>query len=161
MAKHRILINNPSAHFLCPARLDDYKLAFTRYSSTWKGGCADLVPSPGSHAWGTVWRIGNQDAPALDKQEGVDVGAYQRFTVNVIDAEQKKYECRSYHVVTREQEHIAPHPSYLGTILKGARDQGLPADYVAFLETIKDNGVTELGETGAIVEAAKQAQASS
>lgn len=54
--------------------LDDYRLAFTRESSTWGGGVLDIIKSPGDYVLGVVYEILDQQCQQL-MQERVLQGA--------------------------------------------------------------------------------------
>ena len=122
----------PSAVFVTAARLSGYRLAFTRRSTRWDGGVADIIEAPDAEVWGAVWRIPLDERPALDRQEGLhlDPPHYRRIAVTVTTPDGADFECLTYQVATREAEHIAPSPAYLDTMVRGAAEVGLPAGYV-------------------------------
>ncbi len=139
----RLQIHCPSARFVLPARLADHRLAFSIESkNTWYGGVADLLPSAGDEVWGALWAIAGEHSRALDEQEGVfrEPPAYGRYPVTVTTAAGDGVSCRCYRVVEPDPDGFAPSPAYRETILRGARAVGLPADYIARLEAIEDNG---------------------
>jgi len=59
----------PGHRYLGVARLDGYRLAFTRRSVRTGSGVADIVGAPGSTVWGVVYEIGEEDLAALDRKE--------------------------------------------------------------------------------------------
>lgn len=80
----RIHINNPSAKragigkievnkftlFNIAYRLvslQGYELDFITFSKRWRGNSATIVNRPGSHVWGALWEINNEDMVALDR----------------------------------------------------------------------------------------------
>lgn len=139
----RMHIHCPSARLITTARLADYRLAFTLESKrNWHGGVADVRPSAGDEVWGALWLIAAGESRALDEQEGVfrDPPAYRRIAVELETAGGDRVRCRSYQVVTPDATGFAPSPAYKQTVLRGARALGLPAAYIAQLETIADNG---------------------
>ena len=115
------------------ARLPGYRLAFTRRSTRWAGGVADIIKAAGEEAWGAVWRIALTERDALDRQEGLhlDPPHYRRIEVTVTTPDGAALDCVAYQVATREAAHIAPSTAYLGTMLRGAVEVGLPEAYVA------------------------------
>jgi gamma-glutamylcyclotransferase (GGCT)/AIG2-like uncharacterized protein YtfP len=121
----------PGATALGPARLDGYQLAFTRPSRRWGGCAADILPAPGSHAWGLAWNVSEAHLESLDRFEGVASGAYRRLEVSLI-APRAELDAIAYAVVEPEE---GGHPSarYLHTILEGAREHGLPAPWLRHL----------------------------
>ena len=136
----------PSARFVTAARLADHRLAFTLESrNTWHGGVADVLPSAGDEVWGALWVIGGEHSITLDEYEGVlrDPPAYERYEVTVETSAGDRVTCRSYHVVSPDLAGFAPSPAFKATLLRGARDCGLPEDYIARLEAITDNGYAD------------------
>ncbi|XP_070573996.1 uncharacterized protein [Ptychodera flava] len=128
----------------------DYKLAFARNiiiqerqkvmgTSNWGiGGMATIIESPGEHVWGTLWEIGEEHLPALDRQEGVHRNSYRPLTVTVCSQENEVFECRTYQIID-VAEFIAPTPQYLGVILNGAKQSRLPKEYMVFLGKVEHN----------------------
>ena len=94
---------------------------------------ADIIEAPGAEVWGAVWRIPLAERAALDRQEGLhlDPPHYRRIEVTVTTPDGAALDCLAYQVATREAAHIAPSAAYLGTMLRGAAEVGLPAGYVA------------------------------
>ena len=71
-----------SARILGVARLLGYRLGFTRYSSGWEGGVADVILEPGAEVWGLLYEIDDDDLMELDGYESYP-NAYTRFQVSV------------------------------------------------------------------------------
>ncbi len=141
--RERLYIHCPSAHLVVAARLPGHRLGFSIESrATWHGGVADVLPAPADEVWGALWVIAGEESHPLDEQEGVfrDPPAYERYPVTVETAAGDSVRCRSYHVVAPASRDILPSPAYRDTILRGARDVGLPEAYVARLEALEDNG---------------------
>ena len=138
----------PSAVFVTAARLSGYRLAFTRRSTRWDGGVADIIEAPDAEVWGAVWRIPLDERPALDRQEGLhlDPPHYRRIGVTVTTRDGTDLECLAYQVATREAAHIAPSTTYLDTMLRGAAEVGLPEGYVEALEAVARAAPKGLGE---------------
>jgi gamma-glutamylcyclotransferase (GGCT)/AIG2-like uncharacterized protein YtfP len=129
----------PSAQFLLRATLPKHRLQFTRHSQKQNTGTADIVSDSGSVVWGVIFHIDDGDSDTLDSAEGVNSGAYRREQVTVFaenDSSRSLVRVRTYVVCEKKSEHQPPARWYLDHILKGARQWGLPADYVACLETI-------------------------
>ncbi|XP_050666762.1 gamma-glutamylcyclotransferase-like [Leptidea sinapis] len=61
--KRRMQINVPSAVFIGPAVLKDYRLDFNKYSSNWRGAAATIVEDPGN----AVWSMNPGEILKLDK----------------------------------------------------------------------------------------------
>src|SRR5690606_7530841 len=67
----RLHENCPTARLVSIARLQGYRLAFTRYSraTRWGGsGVADILASPSDEVWGAIWEIAAEHSAALDRQ---------------------------------------------------------------------------------------------
>ena len=124
----------PSAAVVGRARLPDYQLSFTRYSRTRKGGVADIVPEPGAEVWGALYEVDGPCLAALDEYEGVP-RYYRRETVRVVDDAGVEHEAMTY-VANRTGE-FAPSRQYLGIIVRGAREHGLPEEYVRAVEQVR------------------------
>ena len=116
------------------ARLPDHQLAFTRYSRHEKGGVADIVPQPGATVWGALYEIDDDCFAALDEYEGAP-RAYRRETVLVIDDQGVEREAIVY--VANKTGEFAPSRQYLAQIARGARDHGLPEEYVRAIEQVR------------------------
>ena len=124
----------PKAGALGPARLPRYRLAFTRYSRTRRGGSADIVPDESSEVWGVLYEVGDDCLASMDKVEGVPA-AYRRERVTVFGREGDPVQAVTY-VANRTGEFL-PSASCLKVILRGARAYDLPAEYVRALEQIE------------------------
>ncbi|XP_063616507.1 gamma-glutamylcyclotransferase-like [Cydia splendana] len=149
LLKKRIRINNPTAEFLGIGRLDNHILDFMKYSEHWRGTSATIVPKQGSIIWGAIWRLHNNDMPALDWQEGVETNWYFPKTVEITTPDGQTVECRTYQQTSnpppREEDDEIPvdrRPSitYLNVILKGAEECQLPPDYIEKLNKLPHNG---------------------
>ena len=116
------------------ARLPDYQLAFTRYDRHEKGGVADIVPEPGAEVWGALYEIEASCLAALDGYEGAP-RAYRRSPVRVIDDAGSEREAVAY--VGNKTGAFAPSRAYLSQITRGAREHGLPEEYVLALEDVR------------------------
>lgn len=125
----------PNAKFVSIARLPNHRLDFTRYSGRRQGGVADVVPSTGHDVWGVVYDIPSDELPALDRKEGVP-NAYQRENVSVFIQSGERAAALTYTVVHKVPTE-PPSQEYFELILRGARDWGLPDEYVRKLEQIE------------------------
>jgi len=120
----------PGARFLGAARLDGHELGFRRRSVRWGGGAADLLPDPGGVVWGAVFEI--EAWSALDAREGLG-RAYERVAVTV-SLDGRDVSAETYVVIDREPADVPPTPDYAATMLRGARECGLPEEYITALE---------------------------
>jgi gamma-glutamylcyclotransferase (GGCT)/AIG2-like uncharacterized protein YtfP len=116
------------------ARLPGYRLAFTRYSRHEKGGVADIVAEPDAEVWGVLYWVDASGMAALDEYEGAP-RAYRRTPVVVIDEAGAQQEAIAY--VANKTGEFAPSRAYLAQITRGARDHGLPEEYVRAIESAR------------------------
>jgi hypothetical protein len=121
----------PSHRVLGPAELPDHRLAFLRRSIRWGAGVVDIVPAPGRSVWGVLY-----DLPVgpgeLDAKEGAGF-AYRRREVDVL-GDDSSFAAFAYEVIEKEPAEVRPRPDYVELLVTGAREHGLPADYIAELE---------------------------
>jgi gamma-glutamylcyclotransferase (GGCT)/AIG2-like uncharacterized protein YtfP len=123
----------PSARQLGIARVEGYRLGFTRYSKKRGGGVADLVPAPGRVVWGALFDVGDE-LELLDGFEGVPT-AYRRELWKVTTPEGSVLEAWVY-VVAEKVAEMLPSREYWELLVEGAREAGLSAEYVAEIERI-------------------------
>lgn len=143
----RIHINCPSAFRAGIGKLEGYRLDFNMYAKGWKGAVATIVPTEEKTVWGAIWKIASEEMRKLDKQEGVDRGAYVPLEVDVELPNGTKLKCRTYQQ-TNLPKYVKlsklpvdrrPSPAYLNVIIDGARESELPEYYQDFLQTIPHN----------------------
>jgi len=125
--------------FRCPdskpkfkARLDGFRLDFTRYSPKWQGGVADVVDDPGSLLWGFVYDLTKDDLKKLDDYEE----GYYKEKINVI-YRKKNIEVYIYKVINK-QPYIQPSEKYINLIIKSAKKYRFHKHYIKFLMTFKN-----------------------
>lgn len=113
------------------ARLASYRLAFNL-----DGGDGEVyanIVTPGEGVLGVIYRC---DATAFELLDVYEAG-YDRIAVLVVDEQGCSLPAIAYIAqpasVTAERR---PHEDYLQIILNGAREHGLPAEYVRQLEAI-------------------------
>ena len=128
----------PGHRFLGAAELPDHRLAFTRRSLRTGMGVADVVPAPGTSVWGALYTLDGAHLAAIDEKEG-NGWAYERRAVRVIAAGEQ-LEAFAYAVIAPDAEHVQPSREYLQALLDGARERGLPEDYVAALAAVAAAG---------------------
>ena len=119
------------AQFLFKAMLPDHELQFTRTSSKFKCGTADILPVGGRIVWGVVYHLEEKDRTKLDKKEGVGSGAYRPIdvTVHAEGATDRKLEVFTYIVCSKEMPRPKPSRTYLQHLLDGSDKWQLPDDY--------------------------------
>ena len=118
--------------FLGAARLGGYRLELRRRSIRWGAGVLDLVATPGAEAWGALYELPGVALERLDAKEGAGF-AYARVEVEpVLDGEPRR--AVAYEVIDKEPEQVACSPEYTELVLAGARERGLPDEWLRELE---------------------------
>jgi hypothetical protein len=67
---------------------------------------------------------------------------YQPIIVDVEDENGQIIKCRTYEMDKNTLNDTKPSPHYKKVVIAGARQNGLPVEYIRFLESFPDNGVT-------------------
>ncbi|WP_458413793.1 gamma-glutamylcyclotransferase family protein [Schinkia sp. CFF1] len=108
-----------NAQFVGAAILNDYELAFTKYSRGRSGGVADIVSKPGCKVEGIVFEV--EDFKALDRREGVHIRLYKRIPVELVLSQTgETINADTYTVVEKEAQEVVPSEDYMNIILDGA-----------------------------------------
>jgi gamma-glutamylcyclotransferase (GGCT)/AIG2-like uncharacterized protein YtfP len=111
------------------ARLPNYRLAFNMLGED--GQIYANIVTPGDGVLGVIYRCGPE---TLDKLDGFEQG-YERQDVTVIDDGGVKMRAVAY--IARPENVTAegwPNAAYLQRIVIGAREHGLPEEYIRALE---------------------------
>lgn len=111
------------------ARLDGHRLVCDKAGRDGSAK-ANLVVDPGDHVWGALYRLEAQRMQRLDRFEG----GYQRCEVRV-EARGEVHRALTYRSERRTADPV-PFDWYRQLILEGARDHGLPADWLVRLEAL-------------------------
>lgn len=128
----------PGHRCLGAAELRDHRLAFTRRSLRTGTGVADILAAPGASVWGALYELDAAHVAAIDEKEGAG-WAYERRPVRVL-AGGEQLDAFAYAVIAPDAEHVRPSCEYLQALLDGARERGLPEDYVAALAAVAAAG---------------------
>ena len=115
------------------ARLTGYRLAFNKRGSEPGQVYANIVPEPEAEVYGVIYRCSPE---ALHRMDRWEVG-YRRHPVEAVTRSGETVEAVAY---VAEPEWVcdeqAPNPDYLERILRGAREHGLPEEYVRWIEAL-------------------------
>ena len=117
--------------FLGPARLDGFKVELRRRSIRWSGGAADIVAAPGESVWGALYEVADGELDRLDQKEGEGF-AYRQVEVELTDGRH----AIAYEVIDKEPCQVPCSPEYAELVLAGARERGLPEEWVRELAGI-------------------------
>ncbi len=109
------------------ARLENYELVFNKKA---RGGyaTANIHPALGKTVHGVLYKIAEGAFRNLDRFEGVPEH-YRRIEVSVTDGAGKRINAQVY-IATKVEKGLRPAPHYLQTILDGAEEHNLPAEYI-------------------------------
>ncbi len=120
----------PSAESVGIARLVGFGL---RIGKRGRDGSAkaNLAPAVDEHVWGVVYRIETTAWPDLDRFEG----GYERRGVTV-ELAGSRANATTYQSELRIEDALA-YDWYLAHVREGAREHGLPAEWCAWLESIR------------------------
>ena len=123
----------PGARALGAALAHGWRMTFTLDSPGWGGGVAGIEPDPSDEVWGVLWEATEADMVALDEYEGVAIGAYVRGRISVtFDGDD--VDAQVYFAIPRGPK--PPSKRYLRTLVRGAKANGIPADYVERLRAL-------------------------
>lgn len=126
----------PELGSVVPARMEGWRLAFNVRSNFWSGLVASLVEEKGARVEGVLIPLPAEALGFVRHKEGVLSGLFEEREGTCI-AEGEARPCRFYVASpARTVPEASPAPRFLATILKGARDRGLSADWIASLEKL-------------------------
>jgi gamma-glutamylcyclotransferase len=140
-------------------------LDFFFHNTRWQGAAATIVPEIGREVWGAIWEINVVNLAHLDMQEGVHKQVYRPLSVPIETPDGETLICRAYQLVKNPvdlpvgaeiPEERQPSQTYLGIIIDGAFESGLPQDYIDFLQSIKHNGNIVVSDTTRAIEDARK-----
>lgn len=134
MSIRRLRARTPSAELLGSAKVSGYRLVFDKWSrdGSAKADC-HKTGNLTDQVLGALFRIGKNDRAALDTAEGVGNG-YDAIEIVVFSAG-AAHKVLTY-IATDKRPGLQPYAWYIQHVLMGARELGLPADYVADIERI-------------------------
>ena len=136
MSVRRMQRRIPSASALTTATLDRHRLAFHKVGRDGSAKC-DVLATPGSDelVQGVLYRMAPQHKTDLDAHEGLGRG-YAEKRVAVTRTDGTQCDAFLYHA-THIDAALKPFRWYREHVLRGAREHGLPAAYVARILAIE------------------------
>jgi gamma-glutamylcyclotransferase (GGCT)/AIG2-like uncharacterized protein YtfP len=117
-------------------RLDGYRLCFDLPVGPGERGVANLAADPDGATWGACYLLDPAACDHLDRTEGVHAGYYRRLDVTVVTDDGSHLRAFAYQGA-KTVPGRKPSPRYLGLLLDGAREHGLPAEWIRYLETLE------------------------
>lgn len=125
----RSLGENTHSFVVGPATLTGYRLAFNRRSILRNCGALDVVPDAMASVEGVLYKLPLRLSDRLDEREEVPRGGYRHAMIDV-HCRGKQYQgVRTYVVVNKLTEELAPNDWYFNVVLRGAVTCGLPEQY--------------------------------
>ena len=97
---------------------------------------ANIIPDAAAEVWGVLYQIDDNDLGHLDLTEGVLIGNYARIEIPVLASSEDPPLSAFTLVSDRRAPGLQPSTRYMGLLIAGAEEHGLPADYVGFLRRI-------------------------
>jgi len=99
-----------------------------------EAGFASVLPDPRASVHGVLWDLDLADVAALDRFEDVARGLYRKVTQPVLREAGGTVSALVYiGCISREG---APRPGYMESVVGSAREVGLPAAYISYLEAL-------------------------
>jgi hypothetical protein len=125
----------PSARPLGAAVLPGHDLRWHKHSKKDGSGKCDIIVSsaPGASVYGVLYEIAENQRSALDREEGLGKG-YDAIEANVIFSGSIT-SARSYQATITDST-LRPYTWYRALVVAGAKEHGLPADYIGRLEAV-------------------------
>ena len=95
---------------------------------------ANLVPEAGAEVYGVLFELDADDLAHVELTEGVLIGNYRRADVVVEPLGGGEAVTAATLVADARDPSLAPSERYRALLVAGAREHGLPAAWIAFLE---------------------------
>jgi gamma-glutamylcyclotransferase len=119
-----------------PALLENYWLRFNLAIGPGERGVGNLESHAGARTWGVLYLITVEQSEHLDRTEGVPRGAYRRIPVRAIVDGREQLAAFTY-----QSDRISlgrkPSPRYIGLLIEGAVQHGLPPGYLGYLRNFE------------------------
>jgi cation transport regulator ChaC len=125
----RTLGENTHPFVIGSATLKGYRLGFNRRSALRNCGVLDMVKDPAASVEGVLYRLPWRLSDRLDEREEVPQGGYRQEMVNVSCRNQIYTGVRTYVVVNKLAQELAPNDWYFNVVLRGAITCGLSEEY--------------------------------
>lgn len=133
MPTARIKARCPSVRALGVAELLGHELRWHKRSKDKSGKC-DIVPTdqPGVSVFGVLFEVARSEKSALDSAEGLGSG-YEEVEIEVLDGTGRRT-VKAYKATDTDPA-LRPYTWYRALAVAGAKEHGLPASYLAQMET--------------------------
>jgi len=135
MSSRRLRGRVPSAKAIRIGYIQGYRLTFDKVSADGSGKCdAEETGNPQDRIFGVIYEIPAEEKGALDEAEGLGHG-YEERTVTVFTDSGEQAAVTYY--ATNKDKQLRPYGWYKAHVLAGAREHGLPKDYIAKIEQVE------------------------
>lgn len=135
MSIKRIRSRISSARVVCSGVLPRHALKFHKQGDDNSGKCDVVEVEDSSEVVGVIYDIHTDDKVILDKIEGVGEG-YEQKTVAVMTGVGLPMKAMMYYA-TRINADLKPYQWYKEHVLRGAREHGLPAEYIEYINSVE------------------------
>ncbi len=125
----RSLGEKTHSYIIGSATLKGYRLGFNCHSTLRNCGVLDIVKEPTTSVEGVLYQLPWRLSDALDEREGVQKSIYRHEVVDVHSGGRLYTGVRTYVVVNKLAEELAPNDWYFNVVLRGAITCGLPEQY--------------------------------
>ncbi|WP_456085764.1 gamma-glutamylcyclotransferase [Limnoraphis robusta] len=131
-------MKEPTHHYVVgPALIKGYRLGFYLQYRRRNCGALDIVKDPKSHVEGVLYHLPQRMINLLDQREevcfnhhqAIHVGSYRPERVEVFCKGQRYSDVRTYTVVNKLPEELAPNDWYFNVVMRGAITCGLTEEY--------------------------------
>jgi len=135
MSVKRLTARAPSAQIRSVATLFGHELRFHKKSKDGSVKCDAFETCDSNHCViGVVYEIAEIDKLILDEKEGLGYG-YEQKTVKLTAASGEVLSAYTYYATNIDSE-LKPYDWYVHHVLTGAREHGLPVEYVDKISSI-------------------------
>lgn len=134
MLTARIRERCPGAQAIGTALLEDHQLAWHKSSKNGSGKCDVVGRRRGAAVHGVVFRVPRAEKWDLDKAEGLGYGYDERVAEVILNGERSRV---VLYVATDTDGTLKSYTWYRALVVAGAREHGLPSDYITALETVE------------------------
>ena len=125
----------PSAIAVAVGFITGHKLTFDKRSKDGSGKCdAEATGAPDDRVYGVIYQLETEAKAKLDCVEGLGHG-YAEKRVHVVQ-DTNTVEAVMYYA-TKKDASLHPYHWYKEYVVAGAREHGLPPDYLSLLKKVK------------------------
>ncbi|MGQ0430208.1 MAG: gamma-glutamylcyclotransferase family protein [Gammaproteobacteria bacterium] len=123
-----------SARSIAPAFLERFALRWHKRSKDGSGKCSiEETGRREDFVWGVLYELNSADKIELDRFEGLGSGYGERRVA--VSSQEKNLSVLAYYA-TSVDPNVRPYRWYRELVVAGAREHGLPEEYIRSLEAI-------------------------